>query len=581
MNQSQHSKDAFTTILLSSLLPFNLLFLLTPLHALIINVPADSTTIQGGINGAVDGDTVLVADGTYTGDGNRDIDFTGKAIVVTSENGPDVTILDCEGDSLDSHRGFYFHNGEGVNSVVRGFTVKNGCQYGDWGDDSSFGGGILCNNASPVIEDNIIVDNTANWFGGGIACRNNASPSIVANKIINNSTVYRDGGGIACRENSDPTISGNTITGNRADNGGGGIYLVYSTSAVTDNIISGNTASDGGGIYCYSSSALIARNEISGNESSYGGGIHLSYSGPTITDNTITGNDGYWGGGIYFGDAGGTAINNIITGNIARRGGGIFFHWASGTLINNFISRNTSFESVYGGGGIESGHSYPDITNNTITENEAGTSGAGVYCWGSYYPSINNSILWNNVPSEIDGPVTVTYSDVEGGWPGQGNVNADPQFVLPGNGDHRLMWESPCIDAGHPDSLDADGTRRDMGAFYFDQVDFITLYLTPDTTEVARGGQLGVTYTLINRWDQVESFWGQTQVILPNGYPYPVMGPGQMTLPANTTIQHHFDHNVPGMAPLGVYDYWTRIGTPPSMLYDEDSFTFSVIGSSR
>ena len=55
------------------------------LEATTIHVPADSATIQAGINGTVDGDTVLIADGTYIGEGNRDNDFLGKAIVVMSE----------------------------------------------------------------------------------------------------------------------------------------------------------------------------------------------------------------------------------------------------------------------------------------------------------------------------------------------------------------------------------------------------------------------------------------------------------------------------------------------------------------
>ena len=75
-----------------------------------IHVPADSATIQAGIDGAAHGDTVLVADGVYKGEGNRNIDFLGKAIVVRSENGPEKTVIDCEG----SGRGFYFHSDEAV-----------------------------------------------------------------------------------------------------------------------------------------------------------------------------------------------------------------------------------------------------------------------------------------------------------------------------------------------------------------------------------------------------------------------------------------------------------------------------------
>lgn len=84
------------------------------------HVPDECLTIQCGIDSASAGDTVLVADGTYTGDENRDIDFKCKAIVVMSEHGREVTIIDCAGDSLNPHRGFYFHSGEGPNSVVQG-----------------------------------------------------------------------------------------------------------------------------------------------------------------------------------------------------------------------------------------------------------------------------------------------------------------------------------------------------------------------------------------------------------------------------------------------------------------------------
>jgi hypothetical protein len=197
---------------------------------------------------------------------------------------------------------------------------------------------------------------------------------------------------------------------------------------------------------------------------------------------------------------------------------------------------------------------------------------------GNSDPIVTNCILWGDLSNEISGTsAIVTYSDIQGGYKGEGNIDADPLFVLSEKRDYRLLWESPCIDTGHPDFLDADGTRRDMGAHYFNQDDYMTLYLTPDTTEVAQGGQLGLTYTLINRWEQPEPFWLLTQAILPGGNPFNLIGPDQFTLPANTTIQQQFNHTVPPVAPLGRYEYWSRIGLPPSTLYDEDRFTFSVV----
>ena len=92
----------------------------------IINVPGDYRTIQTAINAAVNGDEVIVADGVYTGDGNRDINFAGKLITVRSENGPDNCIIDCEGTELENHRGFYFDGGETADAVVDGFTITNG-----------------------------------------------------------------------------------------------------------------------------------------------------------------------------------------------------------------------------------------------------------------------------------------------------------------------------------------------------------------------------------------------------------------------------------------------------------------------
>ena len=141
------------------LLPIALLFMgISFLQADTIHVPSQQPTIQAGIDAAVDWDTVLVADGTYTGDGNRDIDFLGKAIVVMSENGSDYCIIDCESAEEDWHGGFYFHNGETSSSVVQGFTIRNGY--------SAYGGAILCEWSHPTISGNAFTANSASSGGG-------------------------------------------------------------------------------------------------------------------------------------------------------------------------------------------------------------------------------------------------------------------------------------------------------------------------------------------------------------------------------------------------------------------------------
>ena len=146
-----------------------------------IYVPADQPTIQAGIDAAVNGDTVLVADGTYTGVGNKNIEFRGKSIVCRSESGPEYTIIDGENDG----RAFSLHEGEDTTSVIEGFTIRN-CRV----SGMSHGGGINANGASPTIKNNIVYDCYAGR-GGGILCENNTAPI-----ILNNTVMYNVGGGI-------------------------------------------------------------------------------------------------------------------------------------------------------------------------------------------------------------------------------------------------------------------------------------------------------------------------------------------------------------------------------------------------
>ncbi|MHC4756323.1 MAG: hypothetical protein ACYTBP_14400 [Planctomycetota bacterium] len=153
-----------------------------------LNVPSTPyPTIQSAINDANDYDIIVVADGTYTGAGNRDITFLGKLITVTSENGPDTCIIDCQGTPTETHRGFSFTNGETRQTLLAGFTIKNGYLT------SGNGAGISCGNSSPTISNCIIIDNiNTGGHGGGISC-GNADPKIIECIITSNEANYAGG----------------------------------------------------------------------------------------------------------------------------------------------------------------------------------------------------------------------------------------------------------------------------------------------------------------------------------------------------------------------------------------------------
>ena len=272
-----------------------------------LTLEAAFATIQKGIDTALNGDTVLVADGTYMGDGNRDIDFKGKAITVRSENGPQICIIDCQTYDYPYHRGFYFHNAESEYAVLEGFTILNGM--------NGSGGGIFCTDgASPTIRNNIIEGNRIPFGGdggGGIACKRGASPVIVGNVIRNN---YCEpgggGGGIHCYEAGSPLICYNVITGNHA-NGGGGIEIAYGTNAVTivGNLIVANDAIQAGAITSWATNCdlTISNNTIVGNVAEFNfGGIEIKDTiNAAITNCIIWGNR----------DQNGTIESSQITGS--------------------------------------------------------------------------------------------------------------------------------------------------------------------------------------------------------------------------------------------------------------------------
>jgi hypothetical protein len=338
-----------------------------------------------------------------------------------SENGPDVTIIDCEGSETEYHRGFFFYNGEDSTSVLMGFTITNG--YADRG------GGLHTYYNSPTIINCTFSNNNASNSGGGML--NDHSSPTITNCTFSQNYAYWNAAGMY-NDNSNPTITDCTFIGNLASWFAGGMYNSESNPTITNCRFIDNSAHLDGGMSNYMSNPTITNCIFSGNSvSGFGAGMaNLTNSVPTIT-------------------------NCLFSGN----------------------------EAIESGGGMYNNDSDPLIVNCTFAENSVSMSGTyyggdGMYNEDSS-PMVTNCIFWDETTDEIKNVFgsnpTLTYCNVQGGYPGAGNIDADPMFTTnPYHGfDYLLRPQSPCIDSGRPSLEDGinwpewydNGPRSDMGAY--------------------------------------------------------------------------------------------------------------------
>ncbi|SVB21778.1 uncharacterized protein METZ01_LOCUS174632, partial [marine metagenome] len=207
----------------------------------VLNVPADYGTVQAGIDATIDGDTVLVAAGTYV----ENINFNGKNIVVTSSQGTDNTIIDGNQDGSV----VTFENGENSTAILSGFTITNGNGSGSE-EYLGRGGGIFCINSSPTLKDLTVAGNQTETSGAGLWF--GYSNSQLVDLVISNNSVVGEGspagGGISINYNSDLTINNILVVGNEAVYGAGIELWSYSKPLLNSVTIVGNTGSNGGGL---------------------------------------------------------------------------------------------------------------------------------------------------------------------------------------------------------------------------------------------------------------------------------------------------------------------------------------------
>ena len=417
----------------------------------IINVPADIDSIQGGIDLATNGDTVLVQPSTYF----ENINFKGKAITVASlfimngdTNHINNTIIDgSQPSNPDSGSVVYFASNEDTNSVLTGFTITGGSGtvghwFPGWGPSKS-GGGIRVAFSGAKIEKNKIINNNITTSGDTVA----SGVGIVAIADFADYVVIRDN-----------QISENTATSPVYAALGGAINWAEVGTCVFERNRVTNNACNGEGAYG-SGLSILGRT-----------GLQWTYivRNNFIKDNILNASSHGAGGGIYINNCSPEVTNNIITGNgSGPDGGGIG------------VTRWTN----------QIGVAKPVFINNTITNNSATENGGGVFVFGSQQANVKmmNNILWgNSAPTDMQigtlngAIIQVRYSDVQGGWTGEGNIDADPLLVA-----DSLTDASTCIGAGtlqydfgsgivlHSPGYDINGRMRpypagsnpDMGAW--------------------------------------------------------------------------------------------------------------------
>jgi hypothetical protein len=377
-----------------------------PTGASIYIVRPDSTgdfpTIQAAIYASVDSDTIELTNGVFTGEGNMDIGYLGKAIVVRSQSGiPDSCIIDCQG----AGRGFYFRSNETASSVLAGVTIRNA--------SADKGAGIRCTGSSPSVRQCIITLNHAENDGGGVYCWG-SSPDFAQCTISHNSTPsYSHGGGVSCYYSSSPTFTDCTIDDNDATYGAG-VYCFYSSpSFISTTITRGEGSGDGAGVYCYAScSPTFVACSISNNRvwssSSSGGGVYCRFSSPSFVQSTISDNASYmYGGGVCCSDTSSPSFTECtISGNETNFGGGVYCSESSPTFNQCTIMDN---EAAPVGGGVYCVASSPEFVQCTIRANAA-DAGGGVFCENASSLKFTECEVSNNRANHLGGGVSCSGS---------------------------------------------------------------------------------------------------------------------------------------------------------------------------
>ncbi|HEY5902253.1 MAG TPA: choice-of-anchor Q domain-containing protein [Anaerolineales bacterium] len=416
------------------------------------------TSLQSALAAASAGTEIWVAAGTYrpTGGGDRIATFSLKSGVaiyggfagtetLRSQRNWTLNVTILSGDigtpGAASDNSFNVVTARGVDAVavLDGFTITGGRADGT-GYPRYLGGGMFNENSGTTLANLVFTANAAR-LGGGMY-NMSSTPSLTAVTFSSNSAA-RSGGGMS-NSDSSPVLGQVTFAGNSAGTYGGGMENSQDSNTTLSQVaFDSNTAGlGGGGMYNYLSSPVL-------------GGV-------TFSANTADGGSISQGGAMYNSRSNPTLTNVTFSGNAASKSGGAM---------------------------LNTGGSSPALTNVTVSGNSAAQAG-GIHSYDSS-PVIVNSILYGDAGGELFDEGTsasaVTYSIVQGGHTGTGNLDVNPllDVLLPNGGftqTRALKAASPAIDMGSDASCpaaDQRGVSRprashcDMGAFEYDLVIFV------------------------------------------------------------------------------------------------------------
>ena len=454
------------------------------------------TALQPALEAAQSGDQLWVAAGTYIpslesipGD-PRSASFqmkNGVAIYGGFAGGEteleqrdwvgNPTILSGDigvvGEAADnSYHVFYHPSGAALDSsaVLDGFTITAGnaniITY-----PHMCGGGMYNDGSSPTLI-NVTFSASSAFYGGGMYNRD-SSPSLTRVTFSTNHA-SNTGGGMD-NSGSNPTLTEVVFFAN-SGGAGGGMYNFDSRPILMEVTFSTNSASYGGGMHNSERSPILTRVTFSTNAASYSGGgmYNFDYSSPSLTEVTFSGNtaDSYGGGMANIESSSPILTEVTFSANASVfDGGGMYNDYGSNPVLTEAVFSVNTTGSASGGGMANRNDSNPTLTGVTFSGNSADSYGGGIF---NYFSSstLTNSILWGNIPDQIYGSAaltSITYSDIQGGYAGEGNIDFAPRFVRPPSpggdgiwgsadddpGDLRLQPDSPAIDAGNNDAVPA------------------------------------------------------------------------------------------------------------------------------